>query len=105
MIEAQNLGAQVTNEDFLRIAEELHADVLLVSQTVTQKNVHIQNLTQLIELMEAQGVREKYVVCCGGARVTHELAKELGYDAGFGSGKFAEDVASFFVKELSRRDV
>ncbi len=103
MIEAYNLGSQVPNEEFLKKAAELHADVLLVSQTVTQKDVHVINLTELIELAEAENVRDKYVMCCGGARVTHELAKELGYDAGFGAGKFADDVATFAVKEMVRR--
>ena len=103
MIEGYNLGSQVPNEEFLEKAKELHADVLLVSQTVTQKDIHIQNLTELIELAEAEGVRGKYVMCCGGARITHELAKELGYDAGFGAGKFANDVATFCVKEMVRR--
>ena len=103
MIEGYNLGSQVPNEEFLEKAKELRADVLLVSQTVTQKDIHIQNLTELIELAEAEGVRGKYVMCCGGARITHELAKELGYDAGFGAGKFANDVATFCVKEMVRR--
>ena len=79
MIEAYNLGSQVPNEEFIKKALELKADVLLVSQTVTQKDVHIQNLTNLIELLEAEGLRDKFVVCCGGPRITHELAKELGY--------------------------
>jgi beta-lysine 5,6-aminomutase beta subunit len=39
----------------------------------------------------------------GGARISHELAKELGYDAGFGPGSYAEDVASFAVNELIKR--
>ena len=70
MIEAYNLGSQIPNEEFIEKAKELHADVLLVSQTVTQKDVHIQNLTNLIELLEAEGLRDKYIVCCGGARIT-----------------------------------
>ncbi len=105
MIEAYNLGAQVPNEEFVRKAVELNADVLLVSQTVTQKDIHIQNLTALVELLEAEGLRERFVLICGGARITHELAKELGYDAGFGAKKYAEDVASFAVNELVRRGV
>ncbi|HWS28629.1 MAG TPA: OAM dimerization domain-containing protein [Clostridia bacterium] len=103
MIEAYNMGAQVENEEFLKKALELNADVLLVSQTVTQKDVHIQNLTELVELLEAEGVRERFILCCGGARITHELAKELGYDAGFGPQKYAEDVASFAIQEMVRR--
>ena len=102
-IEGVNMGAQVPNEVFIQKAVALNADVLLVSQTVTQKDVHIQNLTELIELLEAEGLRERMIVCCGGARITNELAKELGYDAGFGAGKFAEDVATFLAEELERR--
>ncbi len=103
MIDAHNLGAQVPNELFVQKAIELNADILLISQTVTQRDVHIQNMTELIELLEAEGVRSRFVVICGGARITHELAKELGYDAGFGPGKYADDVATYAVEELARR--
>ena len=34
---------------------------------------------------------------------TRALAKELGYDAGFGAGKYADDVASFAVTEMVKR--
>lgn len=103
MLEAYNLGSQVPNEEFIKKAKELNADILLVSQTVTQKDVHIQNLTELVELMEAEGLRERMLLLCGGPRISHELAKELGYDAGFGPGKYADDVASFAVTEIFSR--
>lgn len=105
MIEAYNLGSQVENEEFIKKAIELKADVLLVSQTVTQKDIHIKNLTNLVELLEAEGLRDKVVLICGGPRITHELAKELGYDAGFGPGKYADDVASFAVTEIVERNL
>ena len=76
---------------------------MLVSQTVTQKNIHLKNLTQLVELLESEGLREKIILICGGPRITNELAKELGYDAGFGPGKYAEDVATFAIKEIVNR--
>ena len=103
LIEAHNLGSQVTNEELIKKAKELKADVLLVSQTVTQKDIHIQNLSELVELLEAENLRDKVILVCGGPRITHELAKELGYDAGFGNGKYSEDVASFAVQELVNR--
>lgn len=103
MFEALNMGSQVTNEDFIAKAIELKADALLVSQTVTQKDVHIKNLTELIELLEAEGLRDKLIVCCGGPRINHELAKELGYDAGFGMNSYADNVASFIAEEMARR--
>ena len=103
MIEAYNLGSQVPNEEFIARCVELNADAMLISQTVTQKDVHIKNLTNFIELMEAEGLRDKMICCCGGARITHELAKELGFDAGFGMNTYADDVASFVVQEMVKR--
>lgn len=103
-IDAYNLGSQVENEELIAKAIELKADVILVSQTVTQKDVHIENMTNLVELMEASGIRDKVILICGGPRISHELAKELGFDAGFGPGKFADDVASYFVQEFLERE-
>lgn len=102
-IDAYNLGSQVPNEEMLAQAMELNADAILVSQVVTQKGIHIANLTQLVELAEAEGLREKLILICGGPRINHEMALELGYDAGFGPGSLAPDVASFIVQELVRR--
>ena len=104
MIEAYNLGSQVPNEEFIAKGLELGADALIVSQTVTQKDVHIKNLVNLIELLEAENLRDKMIVCCGGARITHELAKELGYDAGFGMNTYADDIASFVAEEFVKRN-
>ena len=102
-VEAYNLGSQVPNEEMVAKAIELNADAILVSQVVTQKDVHIPNLTELVELLEAEGLRDKVVLTCGGPRISHELAKELGYDAGFGTGSYAEDVATFVVTEMVNR--
>lgn len=102
-IEAHNMGSQVTNEELIAKAIELKADAILVSQIVTQKDVHISNLTQLVELIEAEGIRDNVILVCGGPRISHELAKELGYDAGFGSGTFAEDVATYIAIEFNNR--
>ncbi|MCX7694598.1 MAG: cobalamin-dependent protein, partial [Caloramator sp.] len=84
---------------------EVNADAILVSQVVTQKNVHIPNMTELVEIVEAEGIRDRVVLVAGGPRISHELAKELGYDAGFGAGSFAEDVASFIVQEMVSRGI
>ena len=103
MIEAYNYGSQVLNEELIAHALEHKADAILVSQTVTQKDIHIQNLTEMIEMLEAEGLRDKLIVCCGGPRITYELAKELGFDAGFGMNTYADDVASYLAQELARR--
>ncbi|MCD4827507.1 MAG: cobalamin-dependent protein [Acholeplasmataceae bacterium] len=102
-IKAINLGGSVDNETLLEKALEYKADVILISQTVTQKDIHIQNLTSFIELLEAENVRDQFIVIIGGARINHGLAKELGYDAGFGPKKYAFDVASFAVLALKEK--
>lgn len=102
---ALNLGAQVSCEALLRRAAVEQAEAILVSQVVTQKNVHIHNLTKLIELAEAEGVRDRYLFIVGGPRLSHAFAKELGYDAGFGPGSNAAMVASYIAQELVERQI
>lgn len=98
-----NMGSQVPNEELFKKAMEVNADAILVSQIVTQRDGHIATLSELVEILEAEGVRDKFILACGGPRLSHDLAQELGYDAGFGAGTFAEDVASFVVTELVER--
>ena len=102
-IKAINLGGQVDNETLLEKAIEYQADVILISQTVTQKDIHIQNLTSFIELLEAENKRDDFIVIIGGARINHGLAKELGYDAGFGTKKYAYDVASYAIQVMKEK--
>ena len=103
MIDAYNLGSQVANEELIARAIELRADAILVSQTVTQKDIHIDNCTRFIEMAEAEGIRDRMILVCGGPRLTHELAKELGFDAGFGVGTYATHVASYIAREFVKR--
>jgi beta-lysine 5,6-aminomutase beta subunit len=101
LIEAHNLGAQVPNERLIEYAEKVDADAILVSQVVTQKDVHVQNMTELVELLEAKGERGRFICVAGGPRVSNKLAVELGYDAGFGKGSYADDVATFIVRKMA----
>jgi beta-lysine 5,6-aminomutase beta subunit len=98
-----NLGSQVPNSVLIERAIELRADAILVSQTVTQQNLHVANLTELVEMVEAEGLRKGLILTCGGPRVSSELAKELGFDAGFSKGTYPYHVASFIVRELAAR--
>jgi beta-lysine 5,6-aminomutase beta subunit len=101
--DAHNLGSQVPNGTLVAKAIELNADAILVSQTVTQQNLHIQNLTELVEIVEAEGRRRQTILACGGSRVSNELAKELGFDAGFSRGTYPHHLATFLVREVAAR--
>jgi len=101
--DAHNLGSQVPNGALVARAIELDADAILVSQTVTQQNLHVQNLTELVEMLDAEGRRQRTILVCGGSRVSNELAKELGFDAGFSRGTYPNHLATFLVRELAAR--
>jgi beta-lysine 5,6-aminomutase beta subunit len=100
-VEAHNLGAQVRNERLIDYAVKVSADAVLVSQIVTQKDAHIKNLTELVELLQSRGLRERFIVCIGGSRISNKLAVELGFDAGFGAGTYAEHVATFVIDRMA----
>ncbi len=100
MFETYNLGSQVSVEELVRFAKEKRIDALLASQVVTQKGSDVKNFTALVELLEAEGLRDRVVLCCGGPRVTNLMATELGYDAGFGRGTVPSEVAAFIATKL-----
>lgn len=100
--DAYNLGAQVDNAALLIRARELSADAVLVSQIITQRDVHKENSRQLTELARKQGLRDLLLVL-GGPRIDHKLARELGYDAGFGPGTRPSQVASYVLLELLQK--
>ena len=101
--DARNLGAQVPIDRLVRLARDSNADALLVSATVTQNEIHVRHLTDLVDVLEAERLRDRLVLVAGGARVDHALAKELGYDGGFGPGTTASRVAGFLLEVISRR--
>ena len=98
--EVKNLGAQVSNDALLAAARDFGADAILVSQVVTQKDCHRSNLAALIDLAEAEGQRAGIIYVCGGPRLSHPIALELGFDAGFGAGTTPNEVAGFVVQSL-----
>lgn len=102
-IEAINLGAQVLNEDILEKAKESKADAILVSQIVTEKDCHIENLKSLMQTAEKKGVSQDFIFICGGPRLNHPIALECGLDAGFGPGTLPSHVASYILDEFLRR--
>lgn len=101
--DARNLGAQVMNDELLKMAVETNADAILVSQLVTEKDSHIHNLKAMMKTVEKKKLREDFIFICGGPRMTHPIALECGYDAGFGPGTLPSHVASYIVDEFLRR--
>jgi len=100
--DVHNLGAQVDNKVLLARAQELRADAILVSQIITQRDCHKENSRELIDLARKAGVRD-LIFLLGGPRIDHALARELGFDAGFGPGTRPSTVASFIVETMVAR--
>lgn len=102
-LEVYNMGSQVPNSELIAKAIDLKADAILVSQVVTQKDIHLKNLTEFTDMAEVEGLADRTLLIIGGPRISHELATELGFDAGFGPGTLPSDVASFICTEIVRR--
>ena len=102
-LDARNLGAQVLNDELIKRAVELNADAILVSKVVTQHNIHLRDFKDLIGRVEKLGLKDKIIFVAGGPRVTHPMALECGFDAGFGVGTKPSDVASYIVEEFLKR--
>ena len=102
-LDARNLGAQVLNEELLKLAVHEKADAILVSKVVTQHNIHLKDMKDLIIRAEKMGLRDKMVFVAGGPRVTHPMSLECGFDAGFGVGTKPSEVASYIVEELLKK--
>jgi len=101
MIQSHNLGAQVPNAELIEFAKKVKADAILVSQVVTQRDIHITNMTDFIERLKNEGIRDDFIVVAGGPKITNKLATQLGFDAGFGRGTYAEHVGTFIVRRMA----
>ena len=60
-------------------------------------------MKELMQRAEKMGLRDRLIFVAGGPRVTHPMALECGFDAGFSVGTKPSDVASYIVEEFLRR--
>ncbi|MBF0432618.1 MAG: cobalamin-dependent protein [Fibrobacteria bacterium] len=101
MVRAYNLGAQVENQHLIEYAIKVKADAILVSQIVNQKDMHLENMKEFISFVKDKKVRKQFLLIAGGPHLNHKMAKEAGFDAGFGRGSYAEHVATFVARKLA----
>jgi len=102
-----NLGAQVLVPDLVSRARAEHADAVLVSQVITQKDAHLANTRQLSAAFRAAyperaaAGRARPVLVVGGPRFDPAMAGDLGVDRVFGRGTTPAEVASYLVHALA----
>ncbi|MGI8433263.1 MAG: OAM dimerization domain-containing protein [Nocardioidaceae bacterium] len=96
-----NLGAQVSVPSLVERARQEGADVVLVSQVVTQREAHILNTKEMTAAFrEAYPRRRRPLLIVGGPRFDESQADELGVDRVFTRGATPGEVASFLVHAL-----
>lgn len=98
-----NMGSQVPTDELIDRALKEKADAILLSKIVTQKDIHITDMQELQNKLKARGLTDKFILVAGGPRITHAMALELGFDAGFTIGTRPSDVANFIYETLRDR--
>lgn len=96
-----NLGAQVEIPKLIEYLKEVKADVLLVSQTVSQNDIHLKHFQQLADAISDSKLDVSILI--GGMHVTNSIAKCMGYVAGFGRDTTPSMVASVIMDEMRNK--
>jgi corrinoid protein of di/trimethylamine methyltransferase len=90
--EVTDMGVDVPIKSIIDKAEELGAQIICLSALLTTSMPFMKDL---IDLLVARGIRQKYIVLVGGASVTDEWARGIGAD---GTARNAADAV-----KLARR--
>lgn len=91
-----DLGYNTKSLDFIEKAKEVRADIIAASSLMTTTMPFMKDL---IEALEAAGLRDRFKVIVGGGPVTDEWAKKIGAD---GYGRDAAEAVKV-AKELMAR--
>jgi beta-lysine 5,6-aminomutase beta subunit len=103
-IRVVNMGSQVSVPDLVARAAAEHADAVLVSQVVTQRDAHITNTREMASAFAAGFGPARPLLVVGGPRFDPGSAADLGVDRIFAKGTTPRDVASFLVHALAPGD-
>ena len=92
--EVTDMGVDVPIKSIIDKAEEIEARILALSALLTTSMPFMKDL---IKLMEARGIRGKYIILVGGASVTADWAKAIGAD---GTAKNAADAVKLAREKI-----
>ncbi len=73
-----NLGVDVTPEEFVKVAAREKAQVIAISVSMEETLPH---LTDVVDILKRQKLRDKVKVIIGGNAVSEQTCKEYGLDA------------------------
>ncbi len=98
-----NMGAQVSVPELVSRAQVEEADIILVSQVVTQRDAHILNTKEMsAAFREAYPAVNRPLLIVGGPRFEERQAAELGVDRVFTRGSTPGEVASYLIHAFLR---
>jgi beta-lysine 5,6-aminomutase beta subunit len=102
-IRVVNLGAQVDAGELVARAAAEHADAVLVSQVVTQRDAHLHHVAEVASALDAgwPAQRSRPLLVVGGPRFDPAKAAEIGADRVFVKGATPREVASYLVHALT----
>jgi methylmalonyl-CoA mutase cobalamin-binding subunit len=80
-------------EEIISRASEINVDYILVSRTLGYGVAEL--LSKFIDMLDAAKIRDKAKIVLGGKAITPQLAAELGFDRGFGSGADFEEIIAY----------
>jgi beta-lysine 5,6-aminomutase beta subunit len=103
-IRVVNMGSQVGVADLVARAAAEHADAVLVSQVVTQRDAHLTNTREMSAAFQTGFAPESLsrpLLVVGGPRFDPSAAHDLGVDKIFGRGTTPREVASYLVHALA----
>lgn len=95
--EVYDLGVDVPASKFIDEAEKVKADVIALSALMTTT---MPQQKDVIEHLEARGLRDQYYVMVGGGPTTHEWAAEMGADA---YGETAADAVNLVLAHMEAK--
>jgi len=75
--EVINIGIDVTSEQFVDAIKQHNADILCMSALLTTTMTY---MPEVLQALEAAGIRDKVKVMIGGAPITQAFADEIGAD-------------------------
>jgi beta-lysine 5,6-aminomutase beta subunit len=91
--------------DLVARAQAEHADAVLVSQVVTQRDAHLSNTWYRAEAFRRELGEQRPLLVAGGPRFDPGAARDLGVDKIFGRGTTPGEVASYLVHALASSDL
>lgn len=92
--EVTDMGVDVSIKSIIDKAEEIEARIICLSALLTTSMPFIKDL---IQLLEARGIRQKYIVLVGGASVTDTWATHIGAD---GTARNAADAVKLARQKI-----